>query len=301
LHRAGCEVAEMRSNRLDEARLLPAIAAAGSWLGDERGLALTRACRDRALVVRRTELRDIAADGVAIGHGGHLVRLRGRPVVGGAAPPPLIVEVDGIEVAGVRFCRNGRLEAAAAVRRLQRDGLRVLLASELASDSAALLARQLGVDMHCGRMNLDRKIVLLRNLRQQRVAAAFVGDCVTGARAAREAQLAIALAGGDALPSQAWDVALLGSSIEPLPGLFALAHDHARRIGRARHTVMAPNLLCVAGAFSFGLTGLATVLISNFGTSVVYNSAMRSLRATHDPLGKWRDADWRRGTPAVLA
>jgi cation transport ATPase len=43
LHRAGCDVAEMRTHRLDAARLLPAMAAAGVWLGDERGPALARA------------------------------------------------------------------------------------------------------------------------------------------------------------------------------------------------------------------------------------------------------------------
>jgi hypothetical protein len=42
---------------------------------------------------------------------------------------------------------------------------------------------------------------------------------------------------------------------------------------------MVPNLLCVVGAFMFGLSGLAAVIISNFGTSMVYNDAMRSLRA----------------------
>jgi hypothetical protein len=53
---------------------------------------------------------------------------------------------------------------------------------------------------------------------------------------------------------------------------------------------MTPNLLCVAGAFSFGLTGLASVFISNFGTSIAYNNAVRSLRTAHDPVTKWREA-----------
>jgi cation transport ATPase len=118
----------------------------------------------------------------------------------------------------------------------------------------------------------------------------FVGDCVTGARAAQEAQLAIALGGGYFPVREPWDVALLGPSIELLPTLFTLSRDHTKRIERARHTVMAPNLLCVAGAFSFGLTGLAAVFISNFGTSIVYNNVMRSLRAVHDPVTEWRDA-----------
>jgi len=49
-------------------------------------------------------------------------------------------------------------------------------------------------------MHLEDKIRLLRDLGQNRVAAVFVGDCVAGARAAQEAQLAIALGGGYSLP-----------------------------------------------------------------------------------------------------
>lgn len=40
---------------------------------------------------------------------------------------------------------------------------------------------------------------------------------------------------------------------------------------------MVPNLLCVAGAFAFGFTPMAAVLLSNLGTSLAYNGAKRAL------------------------
>jgi Cu2+-exporting ATPase len=290
LHHRNCDVAEIRGNRVDESRLLLAAAAAGVWLGDERGPALVRACRQRGLIVRRAELREIGVEGVIGEHRGQVVRLIGRPITGLDSPSPLIVEFDGVEVGGIRFRRNGSLTAATAVRRLQRNGLRVFLTSERPAVATAGLASRLGVERHCGGMHLDDKIRLLRDLGQSGVAVVFVGDCVAGARAAQEAQVAIALGGGFFPAREPWDVALLGPSIELLPTLFAVSRDHTTRIERTRHTVMAPNLLCVAGAFSFGLTGLAAVFISNFGTSIVYNNVMRSLRAVHDPVTEWRDA-----------
>lgn len=289
LHYCDCEVVEIRTNRRDEHRLLHVTAAAGVWLGDERGPALARACRERGLIVRRADLREIAVDGIIADYRDRVVRLRGCPVVG-LDPPPLSVEFDGIEVARIRFRRNEHPTAADAVRQLQRAGLCVFLASECSADATERLASQLGVDRHGADMHLDDKIRLLRDLRRDGVGIVFVGDCTTGAQAAREAHLAIALAGGDTLGREGWDVALLGPSIERLPTLFALARDHTKRIERARHAVMAPNLLCVAGAFSFGLTGLAAVFISNFGTSIAYNNAVRSLRTAHDPVVEWRDA-----------
>jgi cation transport ATPase len=176
-------------------------------------------------------------------------------------------------------------------------GLRVFLASERAADAVALLARQLGVDGHRAGMSLDGKIRVLRDLRGQQAAVAFVGDCMAEAPAAREAHLSIALGGADApvevgLGREPADIVLLEPSIVPLPALIALARDSARRMERARYAVMAPNLFCVAGAFAFGLTGMAAVIISNFGTSMVYNRARRSLRVAENAGAVPIDAAW---------
>ena len=280
LHQAGSEVAEVQTKRLDEARLLPAMAAAGMWLGDARGPALVRACRDRGLVVRRAALREIDGDGVTIGSGDHLVRLRGRPVIAGAPPPPLIAEVDGVEVAGVRFVRNRSPEAADTVRSLQQSGLRVFLASQRA---AASLAKALDVDDFGEGMSDGDKSRVLRDLRGQGRAAAFAGDGSAPASVVREAYLSISLgcAGAEVGSGrEPMDIELMTPSIASLPALRALAGDSGRRRERARYAVMVPNLLCVAGAFAFGFTPMAAVLLSNFGTSVAYNGAKRALRQT---------------------
>jgi cation transport ATPase len=275
LRRTGCDVAELRTKRLDEARLLPAVAAAAMWLGDERGPALARACRAGGHVIRRAQLSEIGVDGVAVGFGDHLLRLRGRPVGSATTPPPLIVEVDGMEVAGVRFIRNRRLEAASIVRRLQRDGVQIFLASARA---AAGLAAGLGADRYGENMSVDDKIRLLRDLRRRSAAAAFVGDCVENALAADETHLSIDLAGTYGPEIGASDIVLLTPSISALPALRALARDGARRMERVRYAVMAPNLLCVAGAFALGFTPMAAVFLSNLGTGVAYGAAKRALR-----------------------
>jgi cation transport ATPase len=280
LHQSCCEVVEVRTKRLDESRLLPAMAAAGIWLGDERSQALARACRDRGLVIRRAALREIHEDGVAIGLGDHLVRLRGRPVAAGAAPPPLIVEVDGLEVAEARFVRNGYLEAADAVHWLQQDGLRVFLVSQR---TASDLANALGVDRYGEGMSDDEKVRVLRGLWRQGLAAAYVGDKSAHAAVVREAHMSISLGGADAAAAVGaeWghsDIVLMAPSIAALPALYALARDSGQRKDRARYAVMVPNLLCVAGAFAFGFTPMAAVLLSNFGTSLAYNGAKRALR-----------------------
>jgi cation transport ATPase len=280
LWHAQYDVAEVRSSRADDVRLLPAIAAAGVWLGDERGPAIARVCQARGLVVRRAEAREISREGVAVRLGGHMVRLRGRPVVAGTTPPPLSVEVDGVEVAGVRFAPNGRLEAAETVRRLRQRGLRVALMSDRA---AASLANALGVDRYGGNMSGGDQLRFLRDLQQERSMAAYVGDGSMAVPVAREAQLWIGFAGADAsglgLAGEP-DISLLTPSIAALPALFALADDGVKRKRRVQYAVMAPNLFSVAGAFAFGFTPMAGVLLSNLGTSLIYSAAKRALHMT---------------------
>ena len=77
LHDAQCEVAVLRANRSDENEVLLVAAAAGVWLGDGRGSALAQACRERGLIVRRVELREIDSRGVTVDYRGHAVRLHG--------------------------------------------------------------------------------------------------------------------------------------------------------------------------------------------------------------------------------
>ena len=277
LREPGFDLVEIRTSRLDRTKMLPAAAAAGAWLGDERGPALGRACREQGLVVRRAELRAIDGDGVPVQFGRHLVRVHGRPVVVGVTPPPLFVDVDGVEVGAVRFGRNGRPAAAATVSQLRRQGLRVLL---LSPGSAKGLAHALDVDRYAGHLSSAEQLSLLREFGRQN-ALAYVCEEAGGTSLAREAHVSIGLAGTGA-PEAGWeaslaDVFLLAPSIVALPALVALARDHVQRKQRARYAVIGPNLVCVAGAFVFGFTPIAAVLLSNFGTGLAYHGARRAL------------------------
>ena len=140
-------------------------------------------------------------------------------------------------------------------------------------------------------MSAGDKIAFLHDLRRESINAAYIGDCLTNASVAREAYLSIGFATRDAPTGAEWeqgagspDITLLTPSIASLPALCALAQDSARRRQRARSAVMIPNLLCVAGAFAFGLAPMAVVLISNFGTSMAYNGARRPPRGPAIPV-----------------
>jgi cation transport ATPase len=267
------DLAEFHVRGISEDQLLPAIAAAGAWLGDARGPALARACATRGLIARRARLRDIDPAGVAIDYGGHVLRLRSH---GDRAPTsPLGVDVDGVEVARLCFQRNGLVPAAIAVRQLQREGLRVFLASGRTMENAASIARQIGADASVGSLDDRAKCSLLRALHQDGVAVLHVRDGPALPHA-RDNYVSIGLASDEGIRHDA-DIVLLGRSIAPLPALVALSRDSAAHSRQDCWTVVAPNLAGVAGVFAFDITGLTVVLISNLATYIAHERARRAL------------------------
>ena len=127
-------------------------------------------------------------------------------------------------------------------------------------------------------MSADDKIGLLRDLRRQSAVTAYVGDCGENGSVADEAHLSIDLSERAEPEVRSADIALLTPSIAALPALRELAHDAIRRMERVRYAVLVPNLLCVAGAFVFGFTPMAAVVLSNLGTGVAYGAAKQALR-----------------------
>jgi Cu2+-exporting ATPase len=268
-----CELAELQVSRIAENQLLPAVAAAGACLGDERGPALVRACAARGLVARQAELRSVDETGVSINYGAHVVRLAGQG--DRASLPALRVDVDGFEAAWLKFRRSGQVPAAATVRELRRRGLRVLLASRRSSEEAARRARHIGADAHAGGLDDQQELNLLRALHARGVAVVHVRNGPALAHVADD-YVSLALAGPDGVSDDA-DVALLGRSIAQLPVLMALARDSVAQSEWDRWTMTAPNVAAVASVLALGFPGITVVLTSTLATYIANDCAKKLL------------------------
>jgi hypothetical protein len=71
--------------------------------------------------------------------------------------------------------------------------------------------------------------------------------------------------------------------LAPLADLTRISSDHASRVIQAQKLILVPNLLCIAGAFLFGFTGMTAVMLSNLGTLGLYRIASDSLRGLDAP------------------
>src|SRR5262249_8100742 len=160
-----------------------------------------------------------------------------------------------------------RPEAAAALRRI-RDlaPVPIALVSNRSKTDVAALASLLGVDLYQAGFAPEDTARFLRDCRERGIRTAFLDHRRRQAMAAAEAHVATALGGdADADPDSAaaW---LLQPRLDRFADLWEIARTHESRVLDAQKLVLVPNVLCVAGAFLFGFTGLTAVMITNLGT-----------------------------------
>ena len=127
---------------------------------------------------------------------------------------PVFVAIDGI-VAGVLEMEDEvRADAASAVARLQRRGLRTVLLSGDRQETAESVGMSLGIareDIY-GDVRPEGKAQLVEKLQKGGATVAMVGDGINDAAALAQADVGVAMAGGVGAASEVASIVLLGDS-----------------------------------------------------------------------------------------
>lgn len=121
--------------------------------------------------------------------------------------------------------------AAEVVRRLQANGLKVLLVTGDNPRTARAIAQQAGIDPAnvFAEVRPEGKAELVRRL-QQNGRVAFVGDGINDAPALEQADLGIAVSEASQIASEAANIILLKSGIEAIPEALGLARATLRTV-----------------------------------------------------------------------
>ena len=273
-------------------------------LDDDRTAALKSACRDRAVALLHLRPIEYATD-VTLVHGNDCIKVGDLGASNSAYSGPcdrsdacqperdrsesLMIGINGRVAGLIHFRRSVRFEAASTIKRLRsKRKLRVGIISEQPHASLASLAESLGVDFHLGDQSPEDRIRFLERCRQRGLKVAYVGNCRVDPRAVALAHVAISLAesAGDDLnhgPAPIW---LLEPRMLKLGELWDIAHTHRRRLRAAQGYALIPNILCIAGAFVWGFTSLASVLVTNLGTYSLYSRTVTSLRGLEHQVSR---------------
>jgi cation transport ATPase len=309
-HHAALERALLAVDAIDafpgygEDELLRYAATALEEIDDERVAALLDACTARGIELLDVRPAEYATD-LTLEYGNDRIkvgdlgpRARGRAKAHeqnglhrnqSTAPNSLMVGVNGRVAGLIHFRRSERLQAGPALLRLRsRHNLNIGLVSDQPETHAAALRVSLGVDFHAGDLSAHDRVRLLRHCRNRGFKVAYVGDCRIQPRAAALAHVAISLGTCDvnSLAHDPAPICLLQPRISQLDALWEIARVHRQRVTVARGYSLIPNLACVAGAFAWGFTSLASVLVTNLGTYSVYSRTAASIRSLERQIAR---------------
>jgi cation transport ATPase len=281
LHRRRLALHAIRSNLPETDKLLVHVASAGQYLGDERAAALEEACRERGLVIRRSELQTVEPEAVTVRAGKHRIALRGA-FDPGEDSQRLLAEVDGVEAAWFEFRRTGRRQAADALERLKALGAEVFLVSTRPEAEAAALAAEIGSARFSGGLKPEQQVRFLQGLRHRGVRATWVGGRAIDPAPHEAAHVSIALGGG-LLEDGPADIVVAGEQLDAVADVMALSRENAARIRQLTRSASAPNLLCIVGGYLGLLNGFTAGILATLAVLNVYRAATKALHAPPEP------------------
>jgi cation transport ATPase len=312
-HHAALEYNELEVDTVEvfpgylENELLRYAATAFHELDDERAVALARACHTRMISLLDLEPAEFATD-LTLLHGNNRIKVgdlgsragsdlnptsADKPCpywTGPNMPDSLMVGING-QVAGlIHFRRSDRLEAAATLLRLHsKRNLEIGIITEEQSQRGRELSNaSLGVDFHVNCLSADDRIRFLRNCRNRGFKVAYVGDREIDPRVMAEVHVAISLVASETsnLDHFSAPICVLQPQMTKLAELWDIASIHRRRLRVAHGYALIPNLACIAGAFTWGFTSLASVVLTNLGTYCVYARTTASIRSLEHQIAR---------------
>lgn len=132
-----------------------------------------------------------------------------------------------------------RPESAEAVRRLHAQKIKVVMLTGDAGAVAEAVGRELGIDAVFSQVLPEEKVAKIRELQQQGLRVAMVGDGVNDAPALVAADVGIAIGAGTDVAVEAGDIVLVRSDPRDVPRIIGLS--------RATYRKMVQNLWWAAG------------------------------------------------------
>lgn len=259
---------------------------------DSRSTAVSAACASRNL--SQLDLPAACqAGGVELWDRGRQIRIAGDAALplgqalssDSTSIGSLEIMCDGQPVGSVTFRPTARLAAEPALTSLRTDHrLQVGLLAQDDGTETRNLVEALGIDFHQVCASDEAKARYIEECRQKGHRVAYVGDCLANPLAAQAADVSIAPVADPGLESDPAEVWMLQGDYSRLAALFEVARSSRRQMQMQNGMTLIPNLACVAGAFFFGFTSLAAVVISNLGTYTVYRRSVKALGQTERRL-----------------
>jgi Cu+-exporting ATPase len=202
---------------------------------------------------------------------------------------PLWVAIDG-ELAGIIVVADTvKPTSIAAIRRLHREGLNVVMLTGDNERTAHAIAREVGADNVIAGVLPQGKVDAIRRLQAQRRSVAMVGDGVNDAPALAQAEVGITMATGSDVAMEAGDVTLMRSDLNGVAAAIALSRSTMRVMRQNLFWALAYNVvgIPIAAGVLYPFCGLllSPVLASAAMAFSSFSVVTNSLRLSRLKLG----------------
>ncbi|MCK4872412.1 MAG: copper-translocating P-type ATPase [Phycisphaerales bacterium] len=278
----------------DEDRVLSLAASVEHHSEHPIAQAILVAAADRAIDVGdATDFQAAAGDGASAHVGGEIVRV-GRPEwitsQGAVVSEQLTASCDqmqqdgqtvlavalGDQTIGLIAVRDTiRPDSAEAIRRMQQDGLHVVMLTGDHKKAAAAIAKEIDVDEVIAEVRPDGKTDAIKHLQKHGLHVAMAGDGINDAPALATSDLGIAMGAGADVAIDAAGIVLVRNRLEGVPQAIELSRATMRTIKQNMYWALGYNAvlipLAAVGVIHPMLAAAAMALSS---VSVVSNSLL---------------------------
>lgn len=195
-------------------------------------------------VVREAQKRGIpvepAREFVRIPGAGAEANVRGAKIfVGHRGGSEIVVESDGKRIGTIAVSDTIRPQAKEAVDALKRMGINVAMITGDSHDTAAAVARELGISDFFARVRPEEKSEKVRLLQSHGMKVAMVGDGVNDAPALTQADLGVAIGAGTNVAIESAGIILVKNDPRDIPKIIELS--------RLTYSKMIQNLFWATG------------------------------------------------------
>ena len=126
------------------------------------------------------------------------------------------------------------------------------------------------------------KAEYVERLQKQGKKVCFVGDGINDSIALKKANVSISLRGASSIATDTAQIVFMEESLHRLCELRDVAMSLDKNIQRSWYLILAPNALCILGAFTMGFGIMASVLTNNVAALAALANGMLPLKRIAD-------------------
>ena len=191
----------------------------------------------------------------------------------------VMVAVDDALGGALELRASVRPEVPEIIRGLRARGIKhIAIISGDHEAPTRRLAEQLGMDRYFAQVLPTDKADYVEKLQQEGRKVCFVGDGINDAIALKKANVSISLRGATSIATDTAHVVFMEPGLGKLCELLDIARNLESNVRTSWALILAPNILCIVGAFTLGFGIAISVLTNNVAALAALANGIRPMR-----------------------